>query len=195
MITYKKTLLTAAIASLALGSCQNQHADLNANTNYADPDSITYELAKKYVKNYEKRAGYIDSVYSESNLSKVKKLPDTRAIWFSADRLQKLANKVKSEGGDGIRFYLAAYDSVYSEGFTGGHKPDRIYWNRNTLVMVSTKDSTNKVGQKFHRDYYTDKPTANTPPRGFIVGNPPENRGEICPPPRDCNTIGATLIK
>ncbi|RFZ91025.1 hypothetical protein D0C36_18960 [Mucilaginibacter conchicola] len=186
----------AGLLAVALSACQNQHADLNTDTNFSDPDSLTYELAKKYVKNYEKRAGYIDSVYSEANVGKVKKLPDTRAIWFSADRLLKLANKVKSEGGDGIRFYLAAYDSVYSDSFKGGHKPDRIYWNRNTLVMISTKDSTNKVGQKFHQDYYTDKATANAnaPARGFIVGNPPENRGEICPPPRECKTVGATLI-
>ena len=133
---------------------------------------------------------------SSLNDSKKKKVPNTRAIWFSADRLQKLVNKIKNEGGDGIRFYLATYDTIYPAKFIGGHKPATDYWGHTTLVLVSTKDSTNKMSQKFHRDYYTNKlQGANgQPSKGFIVGGTPENRGELCPPPRDCNSLGATLI-
>ncbi|MBL4674615.1 MAG: hypothetical protein JKY70_00150 [Mucilaginibacter sp.] len=198
MVTLKKTLFTAAIAAFALSACQDQHANIEPVLSLNDTDGITYELAKKYVKNYEKRAGTIDSVYSKTLLSKVKKLPDTRAIWFSADRLEKLVAKVKSEGGDGIRFYLATYDSVYTGESIGGHTPKRDCWNRNTLVLVPTKDSTNKVGQKFHQDYYTTKSTVTADSKtakSLAVGSVVSNRGEICPPPKDCKSTGATLIQ
>jgi hypothetical protein len=46
-------------------------------------------------------------------LKVTKKRPNTRSIWFSAERLQALLDKIKSEGGDGIRFYLATYDTSY----------------------------------------------------------------------------------
>ncbi|PAW93988.1 hypothetical protein CKK33_10970 [Mucilaginibacter sp. MD40] len=196
MITLKKTLFASALFAFALAACQNQHADLNASAAFNDPDTLSYELAKQYVKNYAKHAGTVDSFGVSQNDSKKKKAPNTRAIWFSVDRLQKLVNKIKSEGGDGIRFYLATYDTIYPARFAGGHKPAPDYWGHNTLVLVSTKDSTNKMNQKYHRDYYTDKLLGNNgqPSKGFIVGAEPENRGELCPPPRDCNSVGATLI-
>jgi hypothetical protein len=190
-----KTLLYVAAALFAFSACQNQHADqapLKASIfNY---DSLSYEMAKNYVKNYEKHAGDIDSTYTVNGVAKVKKKTNTRCIWFSADRLQQLLDKIKSEDGDGVRFYLATYDSAYPK-VIGGLTPPQNYWSRNTLVMVSTKDSTNQVGTHYHRDYYTSpKPKVNKPATGFILGGTPENRGEICPPPKNCNSTGATLI-
>ena len=197
-MTIKKTLLFITAAALAFSACQNQHADLASAPKPVVPfnyDSVSYERAKQYVKNYEKHAGTVDSIYTEKGLSVKKKKPNSRSIWFSAERLQALLDKIKSEGGDGIRFYMATYDSVYNTKVIGGIIPPREYWGYNTLVMVSTKDSTNKVNEKFHRDYYTSKPaSANKPVLGFIVGGPPENRGELCPPPKDCASIGATLL-
>ena len=198
-MTIKRSLFYVAAAALAFSACQNQHADLAPPPKPVVPfnyDSVSYETAKQYVKNYEKHAGHVDSIYTEKDGLKVtKKKPNSRSIWFSAERLQALLDKIKGEGGDGIRFYMATYDSVYNTKVIGGIIPPREYWGYNTLVMVSTKDSTNKVDQKFHRDYYTSKPAkSNKPVLGFIVGGPPENRGELCPPPKDCAGIGATLI-
>ncbi|RYU91688.1 hypothetical protein EWM62_07050 [Mucilaginibacter terrigena] len=195
-MTLKNPLLYVAVAALAFSACQNQHADLTgAKGQTFNYDSLSYEMAKNYVKNYEKHAGSVDSNYVENGVRMVKNKPNTRAIWFSADRLQALLDKIKSEGGDGIRFYMATYDTTYNTKVIGGIIPPKDYWGYNTLVMVSTKDSTNKVNQVFHRDYYTSKPAKSTKPTlGFMVGGTPENRGELCPPPKDCAPTGATLI-
>ncbi|MCO5934713.1 hypothetical protein NAF17_04105 [Mucilaginibacter sp. RB4R14] len=201
-MTFKKTLLLLSATAVIFSACENQHAKDESKAEapkltaqqVIDTDSLSYERAKQYVKNYEKHAGTVDSNYSESNFAKTKKKPNTRCIWFSADRILALAQKIKDEGGDGIRFYLASYDTVYASKFNG-RKPPRDYWGYNTLVMVSTKDSVNKVDEHFHRDYYTNgKVTPSKPATGFILGGVPENRGEICPPPKTCNTVGATLI-
>ena len=152
-------------------------------------------MAKQYVDNYAKHAGFVDSTYTDVQLNKVKKLPNSRTIWFGIDRLQAMVNKIKAEGGDGVRFYLATYDTVYTPNSKHNHIPERKYWGHTTLVMVSTKDSL-----KFHRDYYGNSidPSSNSKsdPKGFIlsVGTSPENRGEMCPPPSNCATIGATLV-
>lgn len=195
----KRSLLCVAAAALAFSACQNQHADVAQATKPVVPfnyDSLSYERAKQYVKNYEKHAGHVDSTYTEkSGLKVTVKKPNSRSIWFGIDRLQTLLDKIKSENGDGIRFYFATYDTVYNNKVIGGIIPPRDYWGYNTLVMVSTKDSTNQANEKFHRDYYTSKPVGSSKTvSGFIVGSPPENRGEMCPPPKKCNEIGATLI-
>ena len=197
-MTIKKTLLCVAAAGLAFSACQNRHADLSTKTSAGAPfnyDSLSYEQAKKYVTNYEKRAGFVDSIYKDKSGSIItKKKPDSRSIWFSAQRLQALLDKIKSEGGDGIRFYYAAYDTAYPK-VIGSNTPPQMYWGYNTLVMVSTKDSTNQADQKFHRDYFTSKAKGSDKPvKGFILGTTPENRGELCPPPKNCNEVGALLI-
>lgn len=175
-----------ACAGILLSACQEKKTTeaISFGT-----DNLSYELAKKYVKNYEKHAGFVDSMFNENTPENgVKKLPDTRAIWFGIDRLEAMVKKIKAEGGDGVRFYLATYDNLYPKDFKEGYTPERNYWGYNTLVMVSTKDS---IG-KFHRDYYTNVKES----KGFIltVESEPENRGELCPPPVDCRPIGATLI-
>lgn len=195
-MTIKNTLIYLGLAVFGFSSCQqNQHADLTAKVSSLDSDTVSYAVAKKYVDNYAKHAGFVDSTYTDVQLNKVKKLPNSRTIWFGIDRLQAMVNKIKAEGGDGVRFYLATYDSVYTPNGKFTHIPERKYWGHTTLVMVSTKDSL-----KFHRDYYGNSidPSSNSKsdPKGFIlsVGTSPENRGEMCPPPSNCATIGATLV-
>lgn len=187
-----------AIAAMGLSACQqNQHADLATDNTGSDMDTLSYQVALKYVKNYEKHAGTVDSTVTDARaVEKKKKLPNTRAIWFSLARMDTLVKKIKAEGGDGIRFYLATYDTVYTEKFKGGHKPPRQYWGYNTLIMVSTKDVV-KDGINYHWDYYGQKPPAGQVGgnQGTIVGTVPENRGEQCPPPATCKSIGATLVQ
>ena len=196
-MTIKSTLIYLGLAVFGLSSCQqNQHADLTAKVTSLDSDTVSVTVAKQYVNNYAKHAGFVDSTYTEVQLNKVKKLPNSRTIWFGIDRLQAMVNKIKAEGGDGVRFYLATYDTVYTPNSKHNHIPERKYWGHTTLVMVSTKDSLNK----FHRDYYSNSidPSSNSKSnsKGFIlgVGSAPENRGEMCPPPSNCATIGASLV-
>ncbi|MHB8208158.1 hypothetical protein [Mucilaginibacter sp.] len=196
-MTIKSALIYLGFAVFGFSSCQqNQHADLTTKVTSLDSDTVSVTVAKTYVNNYAKHAGFVDSIYTDAQLSKVKKIPDSRTIWFGIDRLQAMVNKIKAEGGDGVRFYLATYDTVYSPNGQFSHIPDRKYWGHNTLVMVSTKDSLHK----FHRDYYGNNidvtSNSKSDSKGFIlgVGSTPENRGEMCPPPSNCATIGATLI-
>jgi hypothetical protein len=67
---------------------------------------------------------------------------------------------------------------TYNDTYTPGEKeyrpiPPPDHWGYNTLLMVSTKDSTVK-GKVYHRDYYIDinakMKTAVKP--GFIVSPP-----------------------
>ncbi|MDA9555522.1 hypothetical protein N9R54_04735 [Pelobium sp.] len=185
------TLLFLLVTPTAISSCKNKTQKVESFTFVND--TLSYELAKKYVKNYEKHAGFVDSLYSDSlNRLEAAKLPDTRTIWFSIEKLESLVSKIKSEGGDGIRFYLAAYDTYYPKDFKKGYIPPKDNWGYNTLIMVSTKDSLNQ----FHKDYYTNTLVNGQKGKGIILGlgTEPENRGEICPPPADCIGIGATLI-
>ena len=158
-----------------------------------ESDQVDLKTARRYVKNYEVHAGYVDDEKEPG----VKK-PDTRCIWFSKERLQAMLGKLDKEGGDGVRFYLIAYDKKYDTTATGKNRPvppPPAYWGYNTLLMVSTKDSAanNAV---LHRDYFTDGPAAaQAKQRGFIVTFVPENRGELCPPPANCSDDGALLLK
>lgn len=185
-----KIIYTSLIAGLfCLYSCSGKPFKNTDSDNIGTDNTLTVAQAMKYVKNYEPRSIDIDSIYPAGADRKpvTRKTQDTRAVWFGIDRLKALVEKIEAEGGDGIRFYYAAYDSVYN-GKTDSHTPIKPYWNHNTLIMVSTKDSSG-----IHKDYYTDF-KLNGKFKGFIITARPENKGEMCPPPVDCNGTGATLI-
>lgn len=191
-MTIKQTLLVLALAGFGLTACQPKQATPPAAdssvSEVPDSNEISLADAKKYVGQYESHAGKVDSVGADR---KIIELENTRAIWLDTGRLIKLLAKIRKEKGDGVRVYLATYDAKV-EGKNSTFNPK--YAGYNTLVLVSTKDSVNKKGQHFHQDYYKSK-TANGAGSGIMIGTPPTNRGEMCPPPRDCPTIGATLIQ
>jgi len=195
-MTIKITLLALTFAAFGFSSCQQNHqADVAVKENGLIFDTLSYETALRYVKNYESHAGTVDSgLVGKQAVGQIHQKPNTRCVWFSLARLDSVVQKTRREGGDGVRFYLASYDRNYGSDFKGGHKPDKQFWGSTTLVMVSTKDS---VVKPYHQDYYYKKPAAgqNGGLQGFIIGNAPENRGEQCPPPNTCSSIGATLVK
>lgn len=201
-MTFKSTLLFAALISLSAASCK-QNDSPAAGDHGGIPDSVTVDLAtaKKYVQNYESHAGHPDMTPEDIKERKPRK-PDTRAIWFSKERLQQMITQLDKEGGDGVRFYLITYDNKYDTTATLKPKkpiPPSKYWGYNTLLMVSTKDSTVN-NKKLHFDYYNyatvgSETKVKDKKKGFIVTYTPENRGEICPPPANCNEEGATLIQ
>jgi hypothetical protein len=194
-MTIKHTLLLMAFAGLGLASCQTKTAETAAAPGGQIGDQLSLDTAKKYVENYKRRAGIVDSVWGENGgVQKKYPRPNTRCVWFDKEKLRKILADLDAEKGDGVRFYLAAYDSTYNKNALS-KTPDRKYWNYNTLVMVSTVQKI--VGaDTLHFDSYS-KRTGNLPGKGFIVGAGagPENRGEMCPPPSNCPAIGATLIQ
>jgi hypothetical protein len=194
----KRTFTYMLIVCALFAACKPDCRGLNAREEAVIPDSVkvSVEVAKHYVKNYASHAGYVDSAAAGDETGKRKK-PDTRCIWFSKERLSQLLCQLEKEEGDGVRFYIMTYNDTYTpdeKKYRPIPPPD--HWGYNTLLMVSTKDSTAK-GKVYHRDYYTDinakMKTAAKP--GFIVDLVPENRGEICPPPTNCEDTGATLIE
>lgn len=130
---------------------------------------INYKIAKELVENYQGR-GFKPNDRVGFN--------DTRCIWFSLDQLESFVQRTRAEGGDGVRFYLAAYslDSI------SDFKILEDYRDHTTLVLVSTKP----YGEKKHVDYYKD---------GSLLSAIPENQGELCPPPSNCIEEGATLLE
>ena len=190
------TIISIAVAAMTMTACQTKKT-VAADDKLLDQDTLSVAYAKIYVKNYAKRAGTLpvrpgsDSAIPDApagtDRPPIGVKPNTRAVWFSLAKMKALVAKIESEGGDGIRFYYAAYDSTYSD-TCHTHIPQRDYWNHNTLLMVSTVDSGS-----YHWDYYNNDPRG-TIGKGHIILAAPENRGEMCPPPANCNTVGALLI-
>lgn len=169
-------LFIAGLAAVMAFSACNSSTDNTQDTllKGAIPDST----ARRMVTNFTPRAYRI----KKGGIIR----PDTRCVWFSAKQIRDFAQKVMDENGDGIRFYLASYDST--------KRPDLpnikdAYLNYGTLVMVSTTP----MGKGNHLDYYTDQLTSGKRKGGIIMAVP-ENQGELCPPPANCSTAGATLL-
>jgi hypothetical protein len=202
----KLHLLMLFAIAIAFTACQPKQVEripaITAANSEEIPDSVLVPLAeaKAYVKNYAPKAGFVDSSPEDIAAGQPKKKPDTRCIWFSKERLQAMLDKLEKEEGNGIRFYLAAYDKTYPDVPPDGsaHQPPKAYWGYNTLIMVSTKPDQNAQGMQINKDYYEDlengAKTGVAKKGGFIVKLTPENRGEICPPPANCYDLGATLI-
>jgi len=152
----------------------------NDNTEVLLKDTLAPAVAKRLVRNYD---GRVHQMGPQAGL----KYSDTRCVWFSSDQLQSLLKRVCEEGGNGVRFYMATYDSAAKPGVK---VPDK-YRNYSTLVMVSTRDSITPTGDTLHFDYYYNGGKR----RGAILTTTPENRGEICPPPSNCAADGATLLE
>ncbi|QKJ30680.1 hypothetical protein HQ865_13255 [Mucilaginibacter mali] len=177
----KKTNLLLPVillVTMTLNACTSKKT--NNEQAVAKPQPLTSVIneatARRLVNNFNQRANHLN----RGGLL----LPDTRCVWFSVKQLKALVDSIQSEGGDGVRFYMAAYDKEL--------KPDMKminanYWDYATLVMVSTYAS-----QNLHIDYFSNKP--HNGKKGGILMAEPENQGELCPPPAKCNTIGATLL-
>jgi len=172
----KPLILFSFLAILFSGACK-------PTTGYPGPltGSLDSSTARRLVHNFNGR------VYRRNNFLG---WHGSRTVWFSSGQLQDLLTQIKKEGGNGIRFYYAAYDSVEQNGFHC--KPS--YLDQSTLVMVSTFDSiVAGDGKKdtLHWDYYNGKAGR----QGGIITATPENQGELCPPPANCTAEGATILQ
>ena len=75
--------------------------------------------------------------------------PDSLSAWYSIEDIENFINSAKANGGDGIKFYFAAYPEDYSS------KPE--YAGRQTLAMVATKSKLTEMGAIANKDIYYSK--------------------------------------
>lgn len=173
-------VITVLIA-IAAGACK-PNTETSANVQPLT-GVISDTTARRLVRNFTGRAHMFKN---SQDKTKGYIYPDTRSVWFSIGQLKALIDSIAAEKGDGVRFYLAAYDSL--------KKPDSKvsdkYLNYTTLVMVSTRPDSAK---RYHIDYYTSRKDKSGK-KGAIIMALPENQGELCPPPANCNAYGATLL-
>lgn len=106
---------------------------------------------------------------------------DSLSVWHSIEELEELLAKAKEHGGDGIRFYFAAYPKDYTQ---------PLYAGRQTVVMVATKQKETEQGVA-NKDIYINAENGSE-----ILAF---NSGTICPPfckPKDGSgtDVGITII-
>jgi hypothetical protein len=90
---------------------------------------------------------------------------DSMSAWYSIEELEEFIEKVKDHGGNGIKFYFAAYSHDYVD------VPE--YAGRQTIVMVASKGkrSATRIDNK---DIYVSTVKGST-----ILAY---NSGQLCPP-------------
>lgn len=141
--------------------------------------SVPLATARVMVKDYQTTAGTVTRPRMEGGGTET--VPNTRSVWFSDDQLISMLERLQEEGGDGIRVYFTKYGNAEYVTVDG---VKQNYSLQNTLLFVSTRYVSDS---NIHRDYYSD----GSIKRGFRFI--PENKGEICPPPKNCFNKGATL--
>ena len=110
--------------------------------------------------------------------------PDTLSVWYSIEDMENFLALTKSKGGDGVRFYFAAYPVEY------GSKPE--YAGRQTLAMVGTRSKTTETGAIANKDiYYSRNGQLKILSGSNPVGCPP-----VCNPPSEggMGDLGITII-
>ena len=106
---------------------------------------------------------------------------DSLSVWYSVEELEEFLEKVKENGGDGIKMYFGAYSKE--------HAPQPLYTDRQTIVLVATKVKETATGE-VNKDLYICDETGNT-----ILAY---NAGNLCPPfckpTDDFGGIGITIV-
>jgi hypothetical protein len=132
---------------------------------------VNTEHVDTVIRNYKQEKW----VHNSERLGK----EDSLSVWHSIEELEELIAKAKEHGGDGIRFYFAAYPKDYAQ--------QPLYAGRQTIVMVGTKQKETENGPA-NKDIYV-----NTEKGTEILAF---NSGTICPPfckPRGMDNDGDGL--
>ena len=91
---------------------------------------------------------------------------DSLSAWWSVEELEEFIEHAKTHGADGVKFYFGAYDKE--------HAPRPEYADRQTLVMVATKQKENADGTTKNKDIYIATEKGSN-----ILAY---NMGRLCPP-------------
>jgi hypothetical protein len=90
---------------------------------------------------------------------------DSRSVFFSVEEMEEFLEKVKENGGDGVRMYFAVYPHDYTE------VPE--YAGRQNLVMVAAKTRETATGIKSKDLYVSTESGAEILAYGDGAGCPP----------------------
>jgi len=109
---------------------------------------------------------------------------DSLSAWWSVEELEGFLAQAKTHGADGVKFYFSAYDEKTA--------PDPLYVDRQTLVMVATKQKENADGTAKNKDLYIQTEKGST-----ILAY---NAALLCPPfcggkGIDNDEIGITIVE
>lgn len=110
---------------------------------------------------------------------------DSLSVWYSVEELKEFLESAQQNGADGIKMYFGTYskDTAKDEG----------YEDRQTIVLVATKNKQNEDGNSVEKNIYVKS--------GNKVEILAYNVGRICPPycggsgqGFDLDTIGISII-
>ena len=110
--------------------------------------------------------------------------PDTLSVWYSIEEMENFLALARSKGGDGIRFYFAAYPEYYA--------PRPEYAGRQTLAMVGTRSKMTDTGAVANKDIYYSK----NGQLKILSGVGPQGCPPVCNPPSEggMGDLGITII-
>jgi hypothetical protein len=106
---------------------------------------------------------------------------DSLSIWYSIEELEEFLAKAKDHGGDGVRFYFGAYDKDCA--------PQELYQDRQTIVMVATKQKETMKGI-IDKDLYTNNGEETT----ILAYNAGRPCPPLCKPDEEFGGIGITIV-
>ncbi|SEL76077.1 hypothetical protein [Parapedobacter koreensis] len=182
----KKVLLYSVIPLLALSACQpanDSSSALTAHEHLPDSMIIPVVAGREMVHNYnQKQRGSLQTSTPDSL--------QTQFVWIALDALEGLIDDAKKVGSDGVRIYFATYGTKEE---TLSYPEISDHAGMNTLVFVPTIDTV-VAGRHIHWDHYIHQFTPQGKWRDLDEKVGVMNRGGICPPPRNCNIEGATLL-
>jgi hypothetical protein len=148
------------------------------------------------IKKSKKAGKYVDTKHVDSLLSTYKKerwihnskrigKEDSLSVWYSIEELQEFIATAQKNGADGIKMYFGTYSKEAAK--------DEIYEDRQTIVLVATKNKLTENGNAVDKSIHI-----NTENGSQILAY---NMGRICPPlcggsgeSIDWDNLGITLI-
>ncbi len=92
---------------------------------------------------------------------------DSLSAWWSVDEVEDFLERIKTYGGDGVKFYFAAYDEKTA--------PTPEYIGLQTIVMVASKQKEGANNTLVNKDVYISKADGTNSILAYNAAN-------LCPP-------------
>lgn len=159
------------------------------------PANITRLSEKKFDAIRSKYGNYVKELdrFTEQFDDSIKKRISQYQTYDIDKLIKALQNLKSSYGATGVRIYLGMYPITAGAGSTEDPDNKKVAGMTN-LIFVGTKDSVIKHSDGV-RGFWRRKDLISRKDGIFAVGEVVGfNEGTLCPPPRNCKGIGATLI-